>query len=83
MAYIILRLPAVKARTGLSRSTIHLLVRAGTFPPPVRLGKRMVGWPEAEIDAWVSRQIRQSRKALRLARGKKTRPPKARTAPCR
>ena len=32
MATAILRLPTVKARTGLSRSTIYLRVSQGTFP---------------------------------------------------
>jgi prophage regulatory protein len=63
MAHIILRLPAVKARTGLSRSTIYLRIKEGSFPPPISLGPRMVGWPEADIDAWLSAQIQKSRQA--------------------
>jgi prophage regulatory protein len=59
----ILRLPAVKSRCGLSRSTIYERIRAGEFPAPINLGGRAVGWPEAEIDAWIARQIEQSRKA--------------------
>ncbi|MGC2222145.1 MAG: AlpA family phage regulatory protein, partial [Methylocella sp.] len=38
MKHTILRLPAVKTRTGLSRSTIYLRVSQGTFPRPVSLG---------------------------------------------
>lgn len=38
MANVILRLPTVKARTGLSRSTIYLHVADGSFPRPVSLG---------------------------------------------
>lgn len=63
MATSILRLPAVKARTGLSRSTIYLRVAEGTFPKPVSLGGRAVGWVEAEIQQWLERQIEASRKA--------------------
>lgn len=63
MATSILRLPAVKARTGLSRSTIYLRVAEGTFPKPVSLGGRAVGWVEAEIQEWLERQIAASRKA--------------------
>lgn len=40
MATAILRLPAVKARTGLSRSTIYLRISEGSFPSPVSLGGR-------------------------------------------
>ena len=38
MPHTMLRLPTVKARTGLSRSTIYLRVSRGTFPAPVPLG---------------------------------------------
>ena len=38
----ILRLSDVKARTGLSRSTIYLNVGTGTFPRHISLGARCV-----------------------------------------
>ncbi len=63
MATAILRLPAVKARTGLSRSTIYLRISEGRFPKPVSLGGRAVGWVEAEITEWLNQQIKASRKA--------------------
>ena len=63
MTHTILRLPAVKTRTGLSRSTIYLRVSEGTFPKPVSLGGRAVGWLEAEIQEWLQRRIEASRKA--------------------
>ena len=46
-----LRLPIVKARTGLSRSTVYLRISEGTIPRPLSLGGRAVGWPDYEIDA--------------------------------
>jgi prophage regulatory protein len=49
MTHTILRLPAVKTSTGLSRSTIYLRVSQGKFPKPVSLGARAVGWLENEI----------------------------------
>lgn len=58
MAQTILRLPDVKARTGLSRSTIYLRLAEGSFPRPVSLGARSIGFVEAEIDAWVDERIR-------------------------
>lgn len=63
MATAILRLPTVKARTGLSRSTIYLRVSQGTFPKPVSLGGRAVGWIEEEIQHWLEQRIEASRKA--------------------
>jgi prophage regulatory protein len=65
MTHTILRLPAVKTSTGLSRSTIYLRVAEGTFPRPVSLGGRAVGWLEAEIQEWLRQRIEASRKAGR------------------
>ena len=56
-----LRLPEVMARTGLSRSTIYVRLAAGCFPRPVALGRRAVGWIEAEIEEWVAERIAESR----------------------
>ncbi len=61
MAHTILRLPEVKARTGLSRSTIYLRMSEGAFPEPISLGARSVGWIESEINAWIAQRIEQSR----------------------
>jgi len=47
----ILRLPDIKASTGLSRSTIYLRIEQGVFTRPVSLGGRAVGWPASEVEA--------------------------------
>lgn len=65
MVTTILRLPIVKARTGLSRSTIYLRIAEGSFPAPVSLGGRAVGWIEAEVNDWLAKRIEASRKAAR------------------
>jgi prophage regulatory protein len=62
MTHTILRLPTVRTRTGLSRSTIYLRVSQGTFPGPVSLGGRAVGWVEGEIQSWLAERISASRK---------------------
>ena len=49
----ILRRPDVEQMTGLSRSTIYAMMSEGTFPKPVRLGRRAVGWREADVTAWL------------------------------
>ncbi len=59
----ILRLAAVKTRTGLSRSTIYLRISEDSFPRPISLGGRAVGWIESEINEWLEQQIEASRKA--------------------
>jgi prophage regulatory protein len=63
MTHIILRRRAVEASVGLSRSTIYLRISKGTFPKPVSLGGRSVGWLQAEIDAWIKERIEDSRGA--------------------
>ncbi|MBM4262992.1 MAG: AlpA family phage regulatory protein [Deltaproteobacteria bacterium] len=57
----IMRLPEVKAITGLSRSTIYFRIALGTFPKQVPLGGRTVGWLEAEIQNWLHEQVEASR----------------------
>jgi prophage regulatory protein len=61
MTNLILRLPAVKARTGLSRSSIYQHIADGSFPRPVSLGARAVGWVESDIEGWIFRKITESR----------------------
>jgi len=51
MTHNILRLPAVLADTGLSRSTIYLRIAQGVFTHPVSLGARAVGWLAHEVTA--------------------------------
>jgi prophage regulatory protein len=62
----------VERRTRLSRSTIYAKLRRNpkrpreydpTFPRPVSIGARAVGWIEAEIEAWLTAQIQKSRRA--------------------
>lgn len=53
----ILRRKQVEARTGLSRSTIYLRIQDGTFPRPINLGARAVGWLENEIESWLALRI--------------------------
>ena len=57
MVQAILRLPAVKAESGASRSTIYLRIQQGLWPKPVRLGPRSVGWPASEVAAINSARI--------------------------
>lgn len=63
MSNSILRLPLVKSRTGLSRSSIYMSAAEGKFPRPIRLGVRSVGWLESEIDSWLASRVEASRKA--------------------
>ncbi|MDE2982906.1 MAG: AlpA family transcriptional regulator [Gemmatimonadota bacterium] len=51
------RLREVMARTGLSRSTIYILMAEGRFPTPVPLGARSVGWIDSELEEWLRDRI--------------------------
>lgn len=71
-ALTIIRRKQVEARTGLSRSSIYARLRHNpkrpgdydpTFPKPVSVGAKAVGWIEGEIDAWLTAQVEKSRKA--------------------
>ena len=48
----LVRLPVVLKATGLARSTVYRMVAEHTFPPPVQLGKRAVGWRLEEVRTW-------------------------------
>ena len=59
-AEYILRLPEVRKRTGLSRSSIYAFMKEGKFPPSTRLGQRSIGWAASTIDAWIAERIQAS-----------------------
>ncbi|PMN12904.1 AlpA family transcriptional regulator [Vibrio lentus] len=61
MSHKIIRLPEVKQRTGLSRSTIYLRMSKGEFPLNISLGERAVGWVELDVDIWLQDRIEASR----------------------
>jgi prophage regulatory protein len=57
---VILRLPAVKGRTGLSRSTIYLLLSRNEFVTKISLGPRAIGFLEKDVEDWISRKVEAS-----------------------
>lgn len=73
MSQTILRLPIVKARTGLSRSSIYLKIAKNEFPKPISLGARSVGWLENEVEDWIVACTKASRTvALKTGHAKLT-----------
>jgi prophage regulatory protein len=58
-----LRLPEVKAITGLSKSTLYALMQEKNFPMPIRLGPRAVAWVRSEVKQWAAERIHASRSA--------------------
>nr|WP_321507830.1 AlpA family phage regulatory protein [uncultured Celeribacter sp.] len=49
----IYRRPDVEKLVGLSRSTLYAMMAEGSFPKPIRLGKRAVGWRVADLQRWL------------------------------
>ena len=54
----ILRLPEVVTITRISKATIYRLLNIGSFPRPIRLGERCVGWRRVEVDSWLESRDR-------------------------
>lgn len=50
----IVRIAAVRERTGLSASTIYRREGDGTFPRRVHLGRRSVGWYLSDIEDFIA-----------------------------
>jgi prophage regulatory protein len=49
--FTILRIPATKAQSGYSRSTIYLRITQGLWTKQIALGARSIGWPANEVAA--------------------------------
>lgn len=56
-----LRLPAVLARVGYSKSRVYGLIAKGEFPKQVAIGQRASAWLASEIDSWIAARINASR----------------------
>ncbi len=56
-----LRLPEVKHRTGLGKTSIYRKINGETFPRQIPIGSNLVVWLESEIMEWMDNQIKMSR----------------------
>ncbi len=57
----ILRLDAVLEQTGLGRSTVYRMMAEHTFPAPVKLARRAVGWRHDDVLRWTNERPLTSR----------------------
>jgi prophage regulatory protein len=39
--------------TGKGRTSIHMAMKAGDFPLPIKTGKRSVAWRPSDIKQWI------------------------------
>ena len=56
-----MKLPDVIEKTGLSRSTIYLLMKKGDFPAQIKLGGKSVVWLEEDISQWQAQIVNNAR----------------------
>lgn len=65
-----LRDAEVEARTGLRKSARYERIRGGTFPAPIKLGRRCSVWSELAINAWIeARKSEAAHPSSKQARG--------------
>lgn len=53
----LLRKPRVLEMTGWSNSTLYNRISAGLFKPGVKVGPRIVAWPQSEVEAYIQARI--------------------------
>lgn len=62
---IVLRLPEVLRRIGVSRSTLYAWIKGGHFPSPIKLGGSQhsaSGWLESAVNQWLQQRIHATSK---------------------
>ncbi len=55
--WCLMRLPTVKGRVGLGRTSIYEKIKEGSFPKPISIGDRSVAWDSEAIDKWIEAKI--------------------------
>lgn len=66
-APVILRVPQVQRKIGLGRSSLYSMLNPGsphhdaTFPRPIRISARAVGWLDSEISDWITKRSSANR----------------------
>lgn len=58
--YAVLRLKEVIKRTGLAKCTIYKKMSEQTFPKPIPLSTKAVGWLESDINKWFEERIQEA-----------------------
>ncbi|KAB2923695.1 MAG: AlpA family phage regulatory protein [Dechloromonas sp.] len=70
----VFRMTQIVAMVGKSRSSIYAMMNEKcpsfdpTFPRPLRLGKRTVGWAMNEIQAWIAAKVKQRDSEVEVTR---------------
>lgn len=56
----LIRMSEVETLTGLGKTSIYELMRAGKFPKSIRLHARMVAWSESSVLSWIQARISEA-----------------------
>ena len=56
MSACLVKVPHALAKTGLSRSAMYRLLRAGQFPAPVKIG-RSIAFADSELNDWIAAKL--------------------------
>ena len=68
----IIRLKKLTEKLGLSRSTIYDRMNPNsprhdvTFPRPINLGGRAIGWIDSEVTDWIETHVQDSMRGRRI-----------------
>lgn len=54
------RMPEAEKISGKSRSTIYRGIEDGSFPKPVKIGQRAIGWRISDLEKWMNDRIQES-----------------------
>lgn len=59
MRQSIIRIDQVETLTGVPKSTLYKWMKKGTFPRPLPLGERSVGWRMEAVQNWIDEREMQ------------------------
>jgi len=59
-----LRWPELPSLIGCSRDTLRRLINARSFPAPVRLSARLVGFVEQDVRSWMANRAKEKRNSV-------------------
>lgn len=54
-------------RLGMAKSTLKRGVTTGVLPRPLRIGRRLLRWPESRIEGWLQQKQREASRQDALA----------------
>ncbi len=57
-----LRISGVTDKTGVSKSQIYRLIKAGAFPKPAKISERVSIWDESALDDWLAGKFEGAKK---------------------